>query len=172
MMKLQGTSGWRPFALPFDATGAPLPPTRLVLNLVLGRGTVYLGPLGLSEEDRAGLGGPSEGTANRLGGVAGALVGCIGALIGLLPAIRKRYEELELRTMSPDWFQYPVARSGDYLVPGTTAERGHGSTRACGGRRSVVFSTRRIVPESTVWPFSEIVWKYRSSPAISTSMNV
>lgn len=50
MMKLQGTSGWREFVLPFDATGAP-PPTRLVMNVVLqGRGTVYLGPLRLSDE--------------------------------------------------------------------------------------------------------------------------
>ena len=50
LMKLQGTSGWRPFTLPFDATGAP-PPTKLVLNVVLpARGVVFLGPLRLSDE--------------------------------------------------------------------------------------------------------------------------
>lgn len=53
MMKLQSTSGWRPFTLPFDATGAP-PPTRLVFNVVLpGRGVVYLGPLRLVESGGA-----------------------------------------------------------------------------------------------------------------------
>ena len=47
MMKLQGTSGWRAFTLPFDATGAPAP-TKLVFNVVLpGRGVVYLGSLQL-----------------------------------------------------------------------------------------------------------------------------
>ena len=50
MMKLAGTSGWREFVLPFDAT-APPAPTRLVVNVVLqGRGSVYLGPLELSDQ--------------------------------------------------------------------------------------------------------------------------
>ena len=49
MMKLQGTSGWRAFTLPFDATGAPSP-TKLVFNVVLpGRGVVYLGSLQLED---------------------------------------------------------------------------------------------------------------------------
>ena len=52
MQKLAGSSGWRSFALPFDATGAPAP-SRLVLNVVFaGRGRVELGPLTLA---RAGL---------------------------------------------------------------------------------------------------------------------
>ena len=163
MMKLQGTSGWRTFVLPFDATGAP-PPTRLVVNVVLpGRGTVYLGPVELSDERGAAGSQPGDLPTSRLaglaGGVAGAVIGGLGALIGiltslgrarrfviasatsliafgvlafaagivafataqsyssvypvllllgfvssvvplgLLPAIRKRYEDLELRTM-------------------------------------------------------------------------
>jgi len=86
MMKLQGSSGWRQFTLPFDATGAP-PPTRLVVNLVLpGRGVVYLGPLQLVD-DIPGAGGAS-GSLDRgvglTGGIAGGLVGCLGALIGVL----------------------------------------------------------------------------------------
>jgi hypothetical protein len=164
MMKLQGTSGWRQFALPFDATGAP-PPSRLVLNVVLqGRGTVYLGPLQLADVSGVQTNlrdiGPRtlDEQAGLFGGIAGGAVGCVGALIGLLaslgrarrfvitaagalvvfgtiafagglvalgssqtyavyyplllvgflsavvplgllPAIRKRYEEIELRTM-------------------------------------------------------------------------
>jgi hypothetical protein len=163
MMKIQGTSGWRSFVLPFDATGAPQP-TRLVVNVFLpSRGSVYLGPLELREESGAASGQRGDGTTSRLagmaGGVAGLVVGGLGALIGvltslgrarrfviasatsliafgalaftagivafawsqsypgvypfllllgfltsvvplgLLPAIRKRYEEIELRTM-------------------------------------------------------------------------
>jgi hypothetical protein len=90
MMKLQGTSGWRSFVLPFDATGAP-PPTRLVVNVVLpGRGTVYLGPVELSE----GMGAAAEfsgpettSLAGLAGGVAGAVIGALGALIGILTSL-------------------------------------------------------------------------------------
>lgn len=87
MMKLQGSSGWRPFSLPFDATGAP-PPTRLVVNVVLpGRGLVYLGPLQLVDgiQGANGASGWSlDRAAGLIGGVAGGLVGCVGALIGVL----------------------------------------------------------------------------------------
>jgi hypothetical protein len=87
MMKLQGSSGWRQFTLPFDATGAP-PPTRLVVNVVFpGRGVVYLGPLHLVDDiPRAdGASGWSlDRAVGLIGGVAGGLVGCLGALIGVL----------------------------------------------------------------------------------------
>jgi hypothetical protein len=86
MMKLQGTSGWRQFTLPFDATGVP-PPTRLVVNIVLpGRGVVYLGPLQLLDDipGAGGASGPLDRAAGLIGGVAGSLVGCLGALIGVL----------------------------------------------------------------------------------------
>jgi hypothetical protein len=91
MMKLQGSSGWRAFVLPFDATGAPAP-TRLVVNVVLqGRGTVYLGPMELSEDQgsTAGqLGDPSIGRAAGLAGsIAGLVIGSAGALIGLLTSL-------------------------------------------------------------------------------------
>ncbi|HEY7502613.1 MAG TPA: hypothetical protein VH700_00835 [Gemmatimonadales bacterium] len=86
MRKLQGSSGWRRFTLPFDATGAP-PPTRLVINVVLpGRGSVYFGPLQLVEgvpgADGAGL--SLDRRAGLIGGIAGGLLGCVGALIGVL----------------------------------------------------------------------------------------
>jgi len=48
MQKLQGTSVWRAFELPFTLTDSPLRPTKLELNVVLpGRGTVCLSPLRL-----------------------------------------------------------------------------------------------------------------------------
>lgn len=94
MMKLQGTSGWRSFTLPFDATGAP-PPARLVVNVVLpGRGVVYLGPLKLTEsvaigesEDVDASGWTLDQRSGLLGGIAGGLIGSVGALIGLLTSL-------------------------------------------------------------------------------------
>jgi hypothetical protein len=87
MSKLQGSSRWRQFSLPFDATGGPTP-TRLVINVVLpGRGVVYLGPVQLVDgiPGANGASGRSLGRAAGLfGSVAGGLVGCLGALIGAL----------------------------------------------------------------------------------------
>jgi len=91
MQSLIGSSPWRPFALPFDATGATAPPQTLLVNLFLpGRGTVHVGPLRLVEytEDvpPGSAGGAWWGprTAGRAGGVVGSLVGCLGGVIGLL----------------------------------------------------------------------------------------
>jgi hypothetical protein len=87
MMKVTGTSTWRPFLIPFDATGAPLP-SRLVINVVLpGKGTVDLGPLKLAELDSAASFGLGGVTLDRLGGLAGALLGVMGALIGTLTSM-------------------------------------------------------------------------------------
>jgi hypothetical protein len=90
MGSLEGSSGWRPMLLPFDATGAQ-PPTMLTVNLVLpGRGTVQLGPLRLVQyapsEDAARAPGAWWGprTAGLVGGGAGAIIGLMGAVIGLL----------------------------------------------------------------------------------------
>ncbi|PWU20292.1 MAG: hypothetical protein C5B50_04310 [Verrucomicrobia bacterium] len=50
MGKLQGTSSWRAFTLPFDRTGTDKAPTRLEINLYLpAQGTVYIGPVKLVE---------------------------------------------------------------------------------------------------------------------------
>lgn len=90
MMKLQGTSGWRPFTLPFDATGASGPPTKLVVNLALqGRGIVHLGPIALVNQDRAPDSGVwwGEATGGWIGSVVGAAVGSVGALIGVLASV-------------------------------------------------------------------------------------
>ncbi len=91
MMKLHGTAGWRAFALPFDATGAP-PPMRLVVNVVLeGRGTVYLSELTLRDQAQADRSGPADGGIDRLagfaGGIGGGIIGSAGALVGVLAAL-------------------------------------------------------------------------------------
>jgi hypothetical protein len=86
MMKLEGSSGWRQFTLPFDASGAPRP-TRLVVNVVLpGRGVVYLGPLQLVDgiPGADGASGSLDRSLGLIGGIAGSIVGCLGALIGVL----------------------------------------------------------------------------------------
>jgi hypothetical protein len=91
MQKLEGSSGWRPFALPFDATGAPAP-SRLVFNVVLaGRGGVELGPLKLLEQRVERFDQPHVAWTDRVaaltGGIGGALVGCLGALVGVLTSL-------------------------------------------------------------------------------------
>ncbi len=91
MMKLHGTSAWRPFILPFDASGAAAP-VRLVINVVLeGRGVVYLGPLTLTDLAQPNTAGTNTEKVTRVGAwagaLAGAVVGCIGALIGLLTSL-------------------------------------------------------------------------------------
>jgi hypothetical protein len=93
MMKLQGTSRWRNFVLPFDATGAA-PPARLVVNVVLpGRGTVYLGSIQLNEEKALASaigddgGEPAPVNLPRLTATAGSIVGGLGALMGVLTSL-------------------------------------------------------------------------------------
>ncbi len=46
----RGASDWHPFSIPFNSMGVSTPPDRLQINLLLGgRGTVYLGPLRLTQ---------------------------------------------------------------------------------------------------------------------------
>src|SRR5437016_8068731 len=93
MGKISGTSGWRPFMLPFDSTGGNGPPTRLEINLFLpATGTVYLGPLTLVEYTGSSFGagsGPpsawwSDRAAGLVGGIGGAALGCLGSLLSWL----------------------------------------------------------------------------------------
>src|SRR5262249_55137715 len=91
MGTLTGSSGWRPFVLPFlNRDGAP-PPAALEVNLVLaGPGTVHLSPIRLVQlgpaEDPLAVQGQwwNEGQAGLVGGLLGAGLGCAGALIGWL----------------------------------------------------------------------------------------
>jgi hypothetical protein len=93
MMKLQGTSNWRNFVLPFDATGAP-PPAKLVVNVVMqGRGTVYLGSIQLNEEKAAASATADDGGERapvhlpRLTATAGSVIGGLGAVMGVLTSL-------------------------------------------------------------------------------------
>ena len=92
MGKITGTSGWRPFLLPFDSTGSTGAPAKLQINLILkGRGIVYLSPLKLMQYSGAKSSGAwwSDRSAALVGSWAGGLLGCLGALIGALSSMGK-----------------------------------------------------------------------------------
>jgi hypothetical protein len=90
-MKIEGSSDWRSFVVPFfNREGAP-PPRKLVMNLVLrGPGEVELGPSELVQfgenENPLGAGDAwwGEREAGLIGGIGGSLVGLLGALVGWL----------------------------------------------------------------------------------------
>jgi len=91
MRRLEGSSDWRPFTLPFFIGERPDRPGRLEVNVVLaGRGTVYLGPLRLVQYPESGQSAAAPGawwddrTAGLIGGIGGAMLGCLGALLGTL----------------------------------------------------------------------------------------
>lgn len=90
MGRLDGSSGWRPFILPFfNREGAP-PPEKLVFNLVLaGPGTVEIGPVQLVEFAAGDAVVASDGwwtgrQAGILGAVLGSALGMLGAVVGWL----------------------------------------------------------------------------------------
>jgi hypothetical protein len=107
MGKISGTSDWRKFELPFDRTGAPKPPSRLQVNLILkGRGTVYIGPVKLvqfpgakpmrSESQDSWW---SDQTAGWVGGGGGVIIGSLSGLCGWL-AIRGKARGFVTTTFS------------------------------------------------------------------------
>jgi hypothetical protein len=96
MQKLEGSSSWRRFSLPFRSSPETGVPSRLVVNLVLtGPGTVELSPLRLVEyADAEALqqAGHEGGWWNwRTGAVfgtaGGILLGIVGASIGILSGL-------------------------------------------------------------------------------------
>lgn len=91
MQHLQGSSGWRPFVLPFFNRPGGASPQKLTFNLVLaGAGSVEIGPVELVQfaPDENPLGGSSAWWSGRdagiLGGIAGAALGILSAVIGWL----------------------------------------------------------------------------------------
>jgi len=92
MAALDGTSDWRPFALPFLLDGASSP-NRLEINVVLpGDGTVDVGRLELV---MLPAGGRADGAwlydrdLGVTGAIIGSTVGLFGALIGVLVSRRR-----------------------------------------------------------------------------------
>jgi hypothetical protein len=87
MRKLTGTSDWRPFVLPFDATGGA-PPTRLELNVFLPKGgSVEVRNVEVVDGsfERGGGGGwISAPMAGGVYGILGAIFGCLAGLLGWL----------------------------------------------------------------------------------------
>ncbi|HET6923316.1 MAG TPA: hypothetical protein VFI16_09215 [Anaeromyxobacteraceae bacterium] len=93
MRSLEGTQGWRDFALPFQSEPGHPAPVALTVNVVLpGAGVVEVGPLELHQHDSPaslfpGAGGWFTGSqAGAAGGIAGGLLGVLGAAIGWLSA--------------------------------------------------------------------------------------
>jgi hypothetical protein len=85
MAMLEGTSGPRPFALPFQLTAEAPRPERLIVNVVLpGAGEVVLRDLRFTQSGAAAGAWWSDALAGLLGGVLGAGVGLAGALAGTL----------------------------------------------------------------------------------------
>jgi hypothetical protein len=89
--RLEGSSDWRLFVLPFHIVKGKDRPVKLELNLVLpGRGTVEIGPLRLVEyekgEDPLAMPGQwwGERDAGIIGAILGVSLGCVGAVIGCL----------------------------------------------------------------------------------------
>jgi hypothetical protein len=91
--RISGSSGWRGFELPMDATGATGSLSHLELNLTLsGTGTVHVGPLTLVEYPDAwpwsdagrstAWWGSREGGI--IGGLGGATLGILGGTFGWL----------------------------------------------------------------------------------------
>lgn len=90
--ELTGSSDWRPFVLPFDASRGGQPPDKLLLSVVLpSRGTVDIGPVELCEGGGSYGAAPAawwgDRTAGWLFGGLGALLGCFGGLLGTLAGV-------------------------------------------------------------------------------------
>lgn len=91
MGRLEGSSGWRRFVLPFFNRAGGSAPERLAFNLVLaGAGSVELGPVELVqfgadenplEDSRAWWSGRDAGI---LGAIAGLVIGGLGTVLGWL----------------------------------------------------------------------------------------
>lgn len=83
MQSLTGSSGWRPFTLPFYiGDTSKMRPFKLVFNIVLpGRGTIFLGPIKLVQfekgESAATIGAKNAWWTDRTGGWIGGITGSV-----------------------------------------------------------------------------------------------
>jgi hypothetical protein len=91
MRRLEGSSEWRPFVLPFVNRAGGSSPQKLAFNLVLaGAGSVEIGPVELVQftADENPFGGSSAWWsghhAGLLGTIGGSALGIVGAVVGWL----------------------------------------------------------------------------------------
>jgi hypothetical protein len=91
MRRLEGSSGWRAFVLPFFNREGGSPPDKLLLNLVLaGAGIVEIGPVELVQfaADENPLSDSTAWWSGRHAGILGAIgglaLGILGAIVGWL----------------------------------------------------------------------------------------
>lgn len=92
MGRLEGSSGWRAFVLPFTNREDGPPPARLVFNLVLaGPGTVDIGPVELVQfgAGEMPIAASSDAwwdgrQAGLIGAIGGSVMGGLGAVVGWL----------------------------------------------------------------------------------------
>lgn len=105
MGRLEGSSDWRPFVLPFMNREGGSPPEKLVLNLVMaGAGTVEIGPLQLvqfaANDDLLANSTAwwNDQQAGIFGGIVGSALGILGAVIGFLGSTG-RAKDFVLRTL-------------------------------------------------------------------------
>jgi hypothetical protein len=96
LQRIEGSSDWRSFSLPFFSDQEAGPPSRLDINVVLaGNATVWLSPLRLVQydesEDPLAFSGAwwSDHPAGLIGGIAGTILGCLGGLVGTLAGLGK-----------------------------------------------------------------------------------
>jgi hypothetical protein len=105
MQRLEGSSEWRAFVLPFSNREGGSPPGKLVVNLVLAAaGTIEIGPVELVQfapgEDpfRESTAWWSDRQAGMLGAIVGSALGILGAVIGWLGSAA-RAKGFVLRTL-------------------------------------------------------------------------
>jgi hypothetical protein len=96
LQRIEGTSPWRAFSLPFVSNESIGAPSMLKINVVFaGKGKIWLSPLRLvqyapGEHAMAALGAWwSDQQAGLIGGIAGTVLGCLGGLIGTLAGLGK-----------------------------------------------------------------------------------
>jgi hypothetical protein len=82
---LEGSSGWRPFSLPFLSDKKNGLPVRVVVNVVFADGgTVYLTPVKLLQYSNDWW---TEQAGGWIGGIGGSILGLLGGVIGILSGI-------------------------------------------------------------------------------------
>ena len=121
MRKIQGTSDWREFELPFNLMEHKPESVTLEINVVMpGKGTIELSELTVSDFQWHGAGEWFDArTGNFYGGCAGAFWGCFAGLIGTLAGIL--IPRGKGRKLLMGMIVFAVVMGGIHIVVGLTA---------------------------------------------------